>query len=67
METNQANSRQIVLFRKIMQIESVSFNKAIEIADNLAKNDLLDYYINEMHKEEFADILGGNNGILWNA
>jgi len=54
-ESQPNNSRQIMLIKKVMQIEGVCFGKAIEILDNLNEAGLLDYYINEMHKEELTN------------
>ena len=55
-ESQPNNSKQIVLIRKVMQIEGVCFSKAIEIIDSLNEVDLLDYYMNEMHKEDFEQL-----------
>ena len=44
--------KQTAIIKKVMQIESVSFAKAIEIIDKLNENNLLDCYINS-HKEDF--------------
>ena len=54
-ESQPNSSRQIMLIKKVMQIEGVCFSKAIEILDNLNEAGLLDYYINEMHKEELTN------------
>lgn len=51
-ESQTNNSNKIILIKKVMQIESVCFSKAIEILESLNEADLLDYYINEMHKGE---------------
>ena len=51
-ESQPNNLNQIILIKKVMQIEGVCFSKAIEILDSLNEADLLDYYINEMHKED---------------
>lgn len=56
METNFNSHSQIILIKKIMEIENVSFNTAIQIIDRLNEADLLDYYINEMHKEDFEQL-----------
>lgn len=54
-ESQPNNSNQIILIKKVMQIEGVCFGKAIEILESLNEADLLDYYINEMHKEELTN------------
>lgn len=51
-ERQTNNSNQTILIKKVMQIEGVCFSKAIEILESLNEADLLDYYINEMHKGE---------------
>lgn len=55
-ESQPNNSNQIVLIKKVMQIEGVCFSKAIEIIDSLNEADLLDYYMNEMHKDDFEQL-----------
>ncbi len=55
-ESQPNNSKQIILIKTVMQIEGVCFSKAIEIIDNLNEVDLWDYYMNEMHKEEFEQL-----------
>lgn len=54
-ESQPNNSNQIILIKKVMQIEGVCFSKAIEILESLNEADLLDYYINEMHKGELTN------------
>ena len=46
------NIKQIATIKKVMQIEGVSFAKAIEIIDKLNEANLLDCYI-DSHKEYF--------------
>lgn len=55
-ESQPNNSKQIILIKTVMQIEGVCFSKAIEIIDSLNEADLLDYYMNKMHKEEFEQL-----------
>ena len=54
-ESQPNNSNQIILIKKVMQIEGVCFSKAIEILESLNEADLLDYYINETHKEDLTN------------
>lgn len=54
-ESQPNNTKQIVLIKKVMQVEGVCFSKAIEIIDKLNEADLLDYYMNEMHGDIFND------------
>jgi hypothetical protein len=56
METNIQATNQVILIKKVMQIEGVCFSRAIEIIDKLNEVDLLDYYMNEMHKEDFEQL-----------
>ena len=55
METNVNAASQIIIMKKIMAIENVSFGRAIEILDALDQAGLINYYMHEMHKEEFED------------
>lgn len=55
-ESQPNNSKQVILIKKVMQIEGVCFSKAIEIIESLNEADLWDYYINEMHKEDFEQL-----------
>lgn len=45
METNIQATKQVIILKKIMEIENVSFNRAIQIIDALNDNNLLDYYL----------------------
>lgn len=56
METNARATKQIMLLKKIMEIEHCSFRTAIEIVDRLEKNDLLNTYLYEMHRAEFEQL-----------
>lgn len=56
METNIQATNQIVLIRKVMQIENCGFNTAIDIIDRLKNEDLLDTYLYEMHGAEFEQL-----------
>lgn len=55
METNIQATNQIILIKKIMQLENCSFNTAIDIIDRLKNEDFLDVYF-EMHKIEFDQL-----------
>lgn len=55
METNIQATKQIILIKKVMQLENCSFSTAIDIIDRLKNADLLDVYF-EMHKEEFKQL-----------
>lgn len=55
METNIQATNQIILIKRIMQLENCSFNTAIDIIDRLKNEDLLDVYF-EMHKIEFDQL-----------
>lgn len=59
-ESQPSSSKQIILIKKVMQIEGVCFSKAIEIIDRLNEVDLLDYYMNEMHGDIFNDTIFNN-------
>lgn len=55
-ESQPNNTKQIILIKAVMQVEGVCFSKAIEIIDKLHEADLWDYYMNEMHKEDFEQL-----------
>jgi hypothetical protein len=59
-ESQPNSSKQIILIKKVMQIEGVCFSRAIEIIDKLNEVDLLDYYMNEMHGDIFNDTIFNN-------
>lgn len=60
METNIQATKQVILIKKVMQIEGVCFSKAIEIIDRLHEVDLWDYYMNEIHGDIFNDTIFNN-------
>lgn len=55
MKTNIQVIKQIIILKKIMEIENCSFSTAIDIIDKLKKNDLLNVYLYEMHGDIFND------------
>lgn len=55
METNIQATKQVIILKKIMEIENCSFSTAIDIVDRLEKNDLLNVYLYEMHGDIFND------------
>lgn len=56
METNIQATKQVIILKKIMEIENCSFSTAIDIVDRLKQNDLLNTYLFEMHKAEFEQL-----------
>ena len=60
METNIQATKQVIILKKIMEIENCSFNTAIDIVDRLEKNDLLNTYLFEMHGDIFNDKIFNN-------
>lgn len=54
MGNNSTVTNQIIILKKIMQIENCSFNTAINIIDRLNDKGLLELYF-EMHKTELED------------
>jgi cobalamin biosynthesis Co2+ chelatase CbiK len=60
METNIQATKQVIILKKIMEIENCSFSTAIDIVDRLKKNDLLNVYIYEMHGDIFNDTIFNN-------
>lgn len=60
METNIQATKQVIILKKIMEIENCSFSTAINIVERLEKNDLLNTYLHEMHGDIFNDTLFNN-------
>lgn len=60
METNIQATKQVIILKKIMEIESCSFNTAIDIVDRLEKNDLLNVYLYDIHGDIFNDTIFNN-------
>lgn len=55
MKTNIQVIKQIIILKKIMEIENCSFSTAIDIIDKLEKNDLLNVYLYDIHGDIFND------------